>query len=128
MRLLLDTHTLLWAAAHDDRVSKRVNSLLHEAQNRLFLSAASGWEIVIKHQSGKLQLPEAPGRFLRQCLQLFDLEAISVTFEHALRVETLPDYHRDPFDRILIAQAQLENLTILTRDEVFTHYPVQTLW
>ncbi len=128
MRLLLDTHTLLWAAAKDSRVSPRVDRLLHAAQSKLFLSAASAWEIVIKHGSGKLRLPDPPGRFLERSLQLFELEALPVTFTHALRVETLPDYHKDPFDRILIAQAQLENLTILTRDEIFTRYPVQTLW
>ena len=128
MRLLLDTHTLLWAAADDKRVPPRVYALLRAQQNRLFLSAASVWEIVIKHGTGRLHLPDTPGRFLRRCLDLFALEPVSVTFEHTLQVETLPDYHRDPFDRILIAQAQLEGLAILTNDKAFANYPIATLW
>jgi PIN domain nuclease of toxin-antitoxin system len=128
VRLLLDTHTLLWAALDDSRLSGSARSVLLERANRLYLSSASAWEIVIKYQAGKLRLPDAPERFLRNCLYLLAVETLSVTFDHAVRVETLPDHHRDPFDRILIAQAQLENLTILTRDEIFTRYPVQTMW
>jgi PIN domain nuclease of toxin-antitoxin system len=128
VRLLLDTHTLLWAALDDSRLSGPARSLLLERANHLYLSSASAWEIVIKYQTGKLRLPDAPRRFVRNCLDLLAIETLSVTLEHALQVETLPDHHRDPFDRVLIAQAQLENLTILTRDEIFTRYPVQTLW
>ncbi|MEX2300011.1 MAG: type II toxin-antitoxin system VapC family toxin [Bryobacterales bacterium] len=128
MRLLLDTHTLLWAAADDKRVPPRVYALLRGQENKLFLSAASGWEIVIKHGTGRLHLPDTPGRFLRRCLDLFALEPISVTFEHTLRVETLPAHHRDPFDRILIAQAHSEDLTILTNDKAFANYPIATTW
>lgn len=128
MKLLLDTHTLLWAALDDTRLSELARAVLLDRQNVLFLSAASAWEIVIKYQAAKLKLPDAPERFLRRCLQLLAVETLSVTFEHALRVEALPGHHRDPFDRILIAQAQLESLPILTRDEAFSRYAVETVW
>lgn len=128
MRLLLDTHALLWAAAKDKRVTRRAHSVLNDSRNSFFLSAASAWEIVIKHGTGRLRLPDPPGRFLQRCVQLFSLQTISVTFDHAVRVEILPNHHRDPFDRILIAQAQAENLTILTNDPAFASYPVATLW
>lgn len=128
MRLLLDTHTLLWAALDDSRLSVPARSLLLDRANPLYLSSVSAWEIVIKYQAGKLRLPDAPWRFVRNSLDLLAIETLPVTLEHALRVETLPDHHRDPFDRVLIAQAQLENLTLLTRDEIFTRYPVKTLW
>jgi PIN domain nuclease of toxin-antitoxin system len=126
--LLLDTHALLWAAANDRRVSPRVHSVLHDSRNSFFLSAASAWEIVIKYGTGRLRLPDPPGRFLRRCVHLFALQTVAVTFDHALQVATLPDHHRDPFDRVLIAQAQSENLTILTNDPAFANYPVATLW
>jgi PIN domain nuclease of toxin-antitoxin system len=126
--LLLDTHTLLWAAANDKRVSPHVYVVLREKQHSFFLSAASAWEIVIKHGTGKLSLPDAPGRFLSNCVRLFALHPLSITFEHSLQVETLPAHHSDPFDRILIAQAQAEDLTILTNDKAFADYSVATLW
>jgi PIN domain nuclease of toxin-antitoxin system len=128
VRLLLDTHTLIWAALDDSRLSERARSVLLERQNSLFLSAASAWEIVIKYQAAKLRLPDAPERFLRRCLHLLTVETLPVTFEHAVRVETLPGHHRDPFDRILIAQAQCESLPILTRNDAFSRYAVETLW
>jgi PIN domain nuclease of toxin-antitoxin system len=128
VRLLLDTHALLWAALDDVRLSAAARAVLLKTENDLYLSAASAWEIMIKYQAGKLRLPQTPDRFLRSCLSLLALEPLSVTFDHAVKVETLPDFHRDPFDRILVAQAQSENLILLTKDDVFRHYPVQTLW
>jgi PIN domain nuclease of toxin-antitoxin system len=128
VRLLLDTHTLLWAGLDDAQLSGRARALLLDRKNTLYLSAASAWEIVIKHQLGKLRLPDRPERFIRRCLRLLFVDSLSVTLEHTLRVETLPAYHRDPFDRILIAQAHAEDLTILTNDKAFANYPIATLW
>ena len=128
MKLLLDTHMLLWAATDDSQLSRQARSVLLDRQNTLYLSVASAWEIVIKYQSGKLRLPDTPEPFLRRTLQELVIESLPVTLEHALRVQILPNHHRDPFDRILIAQAHSENLTILTNDPVFANYPVRTLW
>lgn len=89
---------------------------------------ASAWEIVIKHQTGKLHVPNAPDRFVRDCLQVLVVEGLSITLDHTLRLQDLPVHHRDPFDRILIAQAQAENLAILTNDPVFANYPAPTVW
>jgi PIN domain nuclease of toxin-antitoxin system len=112
----------------DVHLSPRARSLLLDRQNSLYLSAASAWEIVIKYQSGKLRLPDSPEHFVRQCLRVLFVDSLSITLEHTLRVETLPSHHRDPFDRILIAQAQAEDLAILTNDKAFADYPVTTLW
>jgi PIN domain nuclease of toxin-antitoxin system len=102
--------------------------LLLDRKNTLYLSAASAWEIVIKHQLGKLRLPDPPERFVRHCLRLLVVESLPVTLEHTLHVDTLPAHHRDPFDRILIAQAHSEELTILTNDKAFANYPIATMW
>lgn len=128
MRVLLDTHALLWAGLDDPQLSERARSLLLDRENTLYLSAASAWEIIIKHKSSKLRLPEPPERFVRRALELLAVDSLSITLEHALRLAALPEHHRDPFDRILIAQAQVEELAILTKDKVFGHYAVATVW
>lgn len=127
MRILLDTQCWLWMALTPDRIAAAARQLVETTQNELVLSAASAWEIAIKHAIGKLRLPEPPERFVpSRCVTLRTV-ALAIDSAHALRVGTLPAHHRDPFDRILVAQAQLEGLPILTADPVFARYDVTVI-
>lgn len=128
MRALLDTHTFLWWITDDPRLSRKVREIIGEGANELFLSAASGWEMAIKARLGRLQLPDDPERFIPEQMALNAIASLPVQMSHALHVYALPDYHRDPFDRLLIAQAQLEGLPILTEDAQIARYRVKTVW
>ena len=128
MRLLLDTHVFLWWIAGDLRLSNKAVKVISEADNRLFLSAASGWEIAIKTKLGKLQIDGDVTSFIIEQMRLNSIEQLPVMLSHALHVSTLEVLHRDPFDRLLIAQAQLERMPILTGDQYVTIYPVETVW
>lgn len=128
MRALLDTHTFLWWITDDPRLSPRARRIIENGENHLFLSAASGWEMAIKAKLGRLQLPGDLERFIIEQLSLNAIESLPIQMAHALHVYRLPDHHRDPFDRLLIAQAQLENLPILTADPQIARYLVKTIW
>ena len=128
MKALLDTHAFLWWITDDPRLSSRVRELTGDSTNTLFLSAASGWEIAIKAQLGKLQLPDNLERYIADQLSLNGFESLPIQLRHALHVYTLPDLHRDPFDRILVAQSQLEQLPILTVDPQIARYAVDVIW
>jgi len=128
MRLLLDTHTFLWWVADDPRLSKKACEVIGNGKNQLFLSAASGWEIAIKAKLGRLQMPDDLEHFILEQMALNTIENLPVILSHALHVYTLPDYHRDPFDRLLISQAQLEGLPILTADPQISQYSVEVVW
>lgn len=128
MRALLDTHAFLWWIGDDPRLSSRVSAIIKDGENRLFLSAASGWEIAIKARLGRLTLPEPLKTFLPEQMALNAVESLPIKMSHALHVYTLPDHHRDPFDRLLVAQAQLENLPILSADPQISLYAVRTVW
>ena len=128
MKVLLDTHAFLWWITDDARLSSRVRELTGDSTNTLFLSAASGWEIAIKAQLGKLQLPENLERYIADQLSLNGFESLPIQLRHALHIYTLPDLHRDPFDRILVAQSQLEQLPILTVDPQIARYGVDVIW
>lgn len=127
MRVLLDTQCWLWMAAAPERFSVSSRALIENTDNELYLSAASAWEIAIKHSPGKLRLPEAPLRYLPARMDTLHTLALSVEHAHALQVSMLPVHHRDPFDRLLIAQAQIEGLPVLTADRVFDQYDVATI-
>lgn len=114
-------------AASPERLSARARKLVETSDNELFLSAASAWEIAIKHALGKLRLPEPPARYVPSRLETMRVMALSIEHEHALQAAVLPSLHRDPFDRLLIAQAQIEGLPILTSDQVFGSYDVATI-
>ena len=124
MKILLDTHCWLWMAASLQRFSDSARALVETRDNDLYLSAASAWEIAIKHSLGKLRLPEPPVRYVPSRLGATGTTALPIEHSHALHVATLPPHHRDPFDRLLVAQAQLEDLPILTADPVFARYDV----
>ena len=128
MRALLDTHTFLWWTLDEARLSPRARRFLGDSSNTLFLSAASAWELVIKAQLGKLKLPHHPDRFIREQLSLNAIESLPVVLDHALQVLTLPDHHRDPFDRMLVAQSRVEKLPILTADPQIRAYGVEVIW
>ncbi|MBS0984531.1 type II toxin-antitoxin system VapC family toxin [Gluconobacter cerinus] len=122
MNLLLDTHLLLWAAGEPDRLSVRARSLMEDQDNALVFSAASLWEITIKAGLGRADFQIDP-HLLRRGLIENGYEELPVTGQHAIAVGQLPDVHRDPFDRILVAQAMVEGLLLLTHDPLVQAYP-----
>lgn len=128
MRLLLDTHAFLWWNEASPRLSRRVRQLLSDPENRLYLSAASAWEMALKVQSGKLGLPAAVSVYIPARLNHYGIEALTVTLDHVLASSALPSYHRDPFDRMLVAQGQVERLAIVTHDSDVRKYAVETIW
>ena len=128
MRALLDTHVFLWWVSDDSRLSTHAREIITDRENTLFLSAASGWEIAIKAKLGRLKLPEPLETFIPEQMVLNAIERLSVQMNHALHVHTLPLHHRDPFDRLLVAQAQLDNLPILTADPKIALYAIRTVW
>jgi PIN domain nuclease of toxin-antitoxin system len=125
--VLLDTQVWLWMLAAPERLSKKGRSLVASTDTQLVLSAASAWEIAIKHGLGKLHLPEPPLAYVSRLLLETSVNSLSVDHRHALHVATLPPHHRDPFDRMLIAQSQLEDLPILTVDPVFRRYDIEVI-
>lgn len=122
--LLLDTHVLLWALADPDSLSPPARAALESGATPAYLSAASVWEISIKRRSGKLT---APDDLVAQA-QAIGFEPLPIGFDHAQLAGELPLHHRDPFDRMLVAQALAETLTIVTKDPQFGAYGVKTLW
>lgn len=120
MRLLLDTHALLWWLDDPSLLSDDARSAVRDGENEVLVSAATAWEIVVKQALGRLDAPEDLEAVLRDCR----FEALPVTIPHALALRALPPIHRDPFDRMLIAQTMTEGLRIVTRDETILRYPV----
>ena len=114
-------------ASDFERLSSHARSLVEANEHELYLSAASAWEIAIKYSRGKLRLPEPPATYVPSRLERLRVLSLPVEQLHALHVSTLPSHHHDPFDRILISQAQLEDLQILTSDPVFAAYDVKTI-
>lgn len=128
MRALLDTHAFLWWITDDRRVSRRVREMLENRGNDFLFSAASAWELIIKAQLGKLKLPVHAPQFIQEQLALNALLTLPIDLAHVLHAHTLPMHHRDPFDRILVAQSQVEKLPIVTADPLITQYAVETIW
>lgn len=127
MRILIDTQVWLWMLATPERLSARARGLLVSSDTELLLSAASAWEIAIKHGLGKLALPAAPAVAVPELMAQSGVTALPITHAHALATAALPPLHRDPFDRLLIAQAQLERLPIMTADPAIGRYEVEVL-
>ena len=122
MKILLDTHLLLWAAGMPERLPAQARVLLRRADTEPMVSAASLWEIAIKSGLGRTDFSVDP-RVLRRGLLENGYSELNVTGAHATAVDLLPPIHKDPFDRILVAQAQIEGLTLLTTDEIVARYP-----
>lgn len=128
MKALLDTHTFLWWINDAPQLSRDARQIIGNGENEIFLSAASGWEMVIKAGLGKLILPADVTAFVLEQMFINAITPLSVQLHHALHVYTLPALHRDPFDRMIIAQAQVEGLPILTADPRFSEYQVEVVW
>ena len=122
MKLLLDTHLLLWAAGQPARLPRRARALIEDPENELFFSAASLWEIAIKRGLGRQDF-QVDARLLRRGLLDNGYGELPITSEHAVNTDLLPELHKDPFDRILIAQASVEGITLLTDDRRVAAYP-----
>ena len=127
MKLLLDTHIFLWFISGDDRLSKTARDAIEDIENEVFLSAASIWETVGKHQPGKLPLPAAPAEYLPQKRIIHQIAALPIDEATIAFLPQLPALHRDPFDRILICQALQHGLTIVTVDAAVKQYSVAVL-
>ena len=127
MRVLLDTQVWLWMLAAPERLSKKSRALVVSVENELILSAASAWEIAIKHGLGKLQLPEPPVDYVSRLMVRTGVSPLPILHRHALHVATLPGLHRDPFDRLLIAQALMEELPVLSSNRIFRRYGVEMI-
>ena len=128
MRLLLDTHTLLWWLDGDRRLSRRARQAIADTNNTVAVSAASAWEIATKVRIGKLPGAVDVAADIPTCLANQQFQSLDITVLHAQRAGRLPGDHRDPFDRMLIAQAQIEDLPVVTNDEIFDKYGVTRLW
>ena len=127
MKILLDTHCWLWLCVNPERFSAKTIARLTGPGTERLLSAASVWEIVIKFQLGKLSLPVHPRDFVPSRLEITQTSVLEISVAHVLRIADLPDHHRDPFDRVIIAQAVVGNIPLLTADRVFSAYEVELL-
>ena len=128
MKYLLGTAVWLWSLAEPERIHDLAREIIGQGRTELYLSAASSREISIKSALGKLSLPEPPARYVPKRLAAQGIRPLPTTHLHALAVADLPLHHRDPCDRILVAQAQIEEMTLLTADRAFDKYRVEVLW
>jgi PIN domain nuclease of toxin-antitoxin system len=126
VRLLLDTHIFLWLNTEPERVDEHL-STVEDAQTEMLVSVVVSWEIAIKFALGRLPLPEAPVRYVPERLSLIGASTVSIEHRHALAVASLPPLHRDPFDRLLVAQAMILDVPILTADPAVAQYDCETL-
>lgn len=128
MRALLDTHAFIWWVLDAPQLSSECRRILDDGANEVLLSAVSAYELAYKANRGRLTLPESPEIYVRGRLAANGFGALSIELNHALRAASLPMIHSDPFDRILVAQAQLEGLPIITADPAIAQYDVEVIW
>ena len=128
MDALLDTHTFLWWNMDDPRLSPLAREIISDGRNTIYLSAASAWEIAIKTSRGRLILPEPPDRYVTSRINKNNFQPLPIHLSHALHIFQLPDLHRDPFDRLLISQCQLEDLPLLSSDPIINQYDLKVIW
>ena len=128
MKYLLDTHTFLWWDSEPAKLSSQVLTLCQDRANMVLLSVASVWEMQIKLQLGKLKLNLPLAELIESQRQTNNIEMLPVTLAHVLALQDLPSHHKDPFDRLLIAQANVEEAVLLSSDSVFAEYPVKLFW
>jgi PIN domain nuclease of toxin-antitoxin system len=128
MKYLLDTSVWLWSVGPIERLNREARELLADGKQEIYFSAASAWEVSIKMALGKLYLPETPEIYVPKRLAAQAIQPLPILHHHALRVYSLPLHHEDPFDRLLIAQAQAENMAILTADRAIGKYDVSVVW
>jgi PIN domain nuclease of toxin-antitoxin system len=128
VKLLLDSCTFLWAVSDPDRLPARIATLILQRDHEVFVSAASAWEIAIKAATGRLRLRGSADQFVRDQREAAGFASLPIDEESTLHVTRLPALHRDPFDRMLVSQAIVHGLTILTPDPLVTQYPARTTW
>jgi PIN domain nuclease of toxin-antitoxin system len=128
LKVLLDTHAFLWIIGNDPRLSRSARDIFVCPENEVALSVASIWEILLKAATGKFTFPRPAGPFLRAELRKTSVTVLPILLQHVLRVEQLPLHHRDPFDRIILAQAVEEQIPLVSADSKLRLYPVQVLW
>jgi len=128
MKILLDTCAFLWLATDAPELSDKAKLLFQNTNNAVYLSSISVWEIIVKHQLGKLPLPSAADDFIKQQCEKHFVEYLSLDEKAVFSLSRLPNHHRDPFDRMLVCQAIAYDLTILTSDKLIMQYPVATVW
>ncbi len=128
MKYLVDTSVLIHSLLSEPKLNRQALTLLADEASILLLSAISTWEMAVKVRTGKLSLPERPAEFFVRARQVMSLQVLDITHTHALAVGELPALHRDPFDRMLIAQARVEGLILLTEDRVFRGYDVPQIY
>jgi len=128
LKVLLDTHTFLWLMVDDPRLSSNAKATFSDVNNEIYLSLASAWEMAIKSSIQKLKLPLPAKDYVLTRTQAHDIKLLDIALEHIAIVETLPLHHRDPFDRLIIAQGIVEKFPILSDDGAFDSYPIQRLW
>jgi PIN domain nuclease of toxin-antitoxin system len=127
VNILIDTHIFLWLFGQSNRISTNVLNLLRNQNNSVYFSAASSWEIAIKYGNGKLQLPDKPEIFIPDRVKKANFKLLDITHEHALAVASLPIIYKDPFDRLLITQANAENFSLLSADSIFDKNTVKLI-
>jgi PIN domain nuclease of toxin-antitoxin system len=128
MKLLLDTHSFIWWANEPEKLSPQARAACEDDHNSLLLSVASIWEMQIKLQLGKLKLNVPLRTLIEDQQRTNDVQILNIVMGHVLALDTLPLHHKDPFDRLLIAQSNVEELFVVTKDEVFSSYPVKLIW
>lgn len=128
MKILLDTHVFIWLDNDPGKLSTKVTQICADSSNLLLLSLASVWEMQIKTQLGKLKLPAPLPEIVRNQVKTNRIQPLPIELSHIFALQNLPLYHRDPFDRLLIAQAQTENAILLTDDSQIAQYPVSSMW
>lgn len=128
MKLLLDTCVFLWVISGAKELSAPRGEMFSSADNEVYLSPVSCWEIIVKNRLGRLPLPERPDAFIAKYRKRHGIASLPLSEDAALQLSRLPDYHKDPFDRMLICQAISEGMAIMTPDPAISQYPVRTIW
>ncbi|MBI2767458.1 MAG: type II toxin-antitoxin system VapC family toxin [Chloroflexi bacterium] len=128
MNLLVDSHAFLWSDSEPGKVGVRAREAIASTANRRYFSLASVWELAVKAGTGKLELDDDLESFVRDELRRWRMELLPIELRHAARVRNLPHHHKDPFDRLLVAQAQAESMVIVTNDRMIARYDVQVVW
>lgn len=128
MRVLLDTHAFLWWNTGDDRLSDEAKAIITDGRTEVLVSVASIWEVATKVAKGRLVIPDEVGRYVAERLDRNHWSSLPIDVDHVVRAAALPRIHLDPFDRMLVAQAQLEGVPMLTKDAALSRYEVETIW
>ncbi len=127
MKLLLDTHAMIWAFAEPEKLPPKARAAVEDTRNDVWVSSATTWEVTIKHALGRMPLPTSPAVYLAARIAHYGFKELPISVAHTLAVAGLPNHHRDPFDRMLVAQAQVEGLTLVSVDPQIAKYRVHLL-